>query len=160
MSLIAGVFHTDGRTASGERLEAVLDAYAHFGPDGGGVWVDGPVALGHRMLFGTPESLQERLPFATADGCWAITDDARIDNRDELFESLGIPPEEQPSTPDSTLILRAWRQWGSECPARLEGDFAFAVYDRRLRQLSCVRSAFSQTPCTTWTPVAVSPSLP
>ena len=52
---------------------------AHRGPDAAGIWNDGPIGLGHRMLWTTPESLQEHLPRFNPTRHLIITADARLD---------------------------------------------------------------------------------
>ena len=52
------------------------------------VWCDGPIALGHQMLWTTPESLHEKLPFHDEKTGLVITADARIDNRKELIRRI------------------------------------------------------------------------
>ena len=145
MSVIAGVYYTDGKPADEGRLRRILQAYSEHGPDGMGTWCSGSVALGHLMRFNTPESRQEKLPGAWPDAGLAITASARIDNREELFDELDVPSGERIGMPDSLLILGAYRKWGGDCPAKLEGDFAFAIHDQRVGELFCVRSCFPLT---------------
>src|SRR5579871_5693024 len=99
MSGICGIFDRNGGPAAATQISAMLDAMRHRGPDGRAIWQDGAVALGHSMLHTTPESLGERLPQATADRAFAITADARIDNRHELFAQLDS--SRQPLASDS-----------------------------------------------------------
>jgi asparagine synthase (glutamine-hydrolysing) len=139
LSAIFGIFYLDGRPVAPEILEGMKMTLSHRGPDGSAVWREGPVGLGHLMLHMTPESLHESLPLKNASGDLVITADARIDNREELFEVLAVPHPERTGMPDSTLILRAYEKWGEECPKHLLGDFVFAVWDGRKRQLFCAR---------------------
>ena len=88
MSGIAGIYYLDGRPVEQADLQRMLDSIAHRGPDGSGVWVDGSVGLGHRMLWTTPESLHEKLPLVNKTGDLVITADARIDNRDDSSHPL------------------------------------------------------------------------
>jgi asparagine synthase (glutamine-hydrolysing) len=111
----------------------MLRQIRHRGPDREGIWCDGVAGLGHCMLYVTPESLSETLPALSADTLYAITADARIDNRAELCGELGLNGDE----PDSLLILSAYKKWGNDCPRRLLGDFAFAVWDAARRQVFC-----------------------
>lgn len=67
----------------------------------------------------------------------SITADAIIDNRSELFDKLGIDHSERHNIPDSLLILRAYQKWSRECPQYLLGDFSFAIWDEKQRQLFC-----------------------
>jgi len=139
MSGIAGIYHLDGRPVEQADLQRMLDSIAHRGPDGSKVWVDGSVGLGHRMLWTTPESLHEKLPLVNKTAELAITADARIDNRDELFASLNFDGQPRGTIADSELILAAYEKWGESCPERLLGDFAFAIWDGKKRRLFCAR---------------------
>lgn len=145
MSGIAGVYHTDGRPA-GEELDRMLGAMEHRGPDGTTAWRDGSVGLGHLMLETTPEDQYESLPLVDRSGNFAITADARIDNRDELIHKLDVrKPDDRPVT-DTELILAAYKRWGRDCPKQLLGAFAFAVWDARDRTLTLVRDHFGIQP--------------
>lgn len=122
---------------------------AHRGPDGEGVWSEGAIGLGHRLLWTTPESLQETLPFSNARGDLVISADARLDNRDALLAALDVRAAHQrPSqeVSDSQLILAAYERWGERCPEYLLGDFAFAIWDRSARALFCARDHFGIKP--------------
>jgi asparagine synthase (glutamine-hydrolysing) len=145
MSLIAGILDFRGDPAKAHFLRGVLQGYQEYGPDGSGVWAEGPAALGHLMRHSTPESLGEKLPLASDDGRWAVTADARIDNRPELCEQLDVPPAERAGMTDSALILRAWRKWQADCPQHLEGDFTLAIYDRSNRELVLAQSVFPRS---------------
>ena len=62
MSAICGVVRFDGAPVTVETMQAMMEPIAYWGPDGSGVWREGPVALGHHMLHTTPESLHETTP--------------------------------------------------------------------------------------------------
>ena len=115
----------------------MMQALAHQGQDGSQVWQEGMVGLGHQMRRDTPESLSETLPWRHPGATLTIIADARLDNRDELGQALGILPAERPHYPDSRLILLAYERWGERCPEYLLGDFAFAIWDGRHRKLFC-----------------------
>ena len=144
MSAIAGYLGLDGRPARADELERMTESLAHRGPDGLGIWHEGSVGLGHRMLHTTPESLSERLPFHL-DGL-AITADTRIDNREELIHALQLESRPQEHLSDSELVLHAYRKWGEACPTRLLGDFAFAIWDRTRQSLFCARDPLGVRP--------------
>ncbi len=145
MSAVTGLYYLDGRAANRDLLRGMVDAVAHCGPDGSGVWTDGPVGLGHRMLWTTPESLREQLPAESASGC-TITADARIDNRDELVGALGLESGGDDGPTDSDLILAAYERWGEACLDHLIGDFAFAIWDGPAERLFCARDHFGVRP--------------
>src|SRR5699024_5934631 len=82
-----------------------------------------------------PESIGEQLPFYDYDRQLAITADAIIDNREELFDRLGVDHGERKLMPDSQLILLAYSKWGDEVPKQLIGDFAFMIWDEKNQKL-------------------------
>jgi asparagine synthase (glutamine-hydrolysing) len=118
----------------------MTEAQSHRGQDWAGTWIEGQIGLAHQMFHTTPESLRERLPLAR--GHLAMTADARIDNREELIDALGLRND----IADSELILAAYEKWGQQCAEKLLGDFAFAIWDRRNNLLYCARDHFGVKP--------------
>ncbi len=142
MSAITGIFYRDGRNVDPQLIKKMNDILSHRGPDGSATWCEGPVGLGHQMLWTTQESLQEKLPLEE-DGL-VITADARIDNRAELSQELDI--EDAEHVADSYFILKAYQKWGEDCPDKLLGDFAFAIWDKNKEQLFCARDHMGVKP--------------
>ncbi len=140
MSGFIGVFYREGSEVSPEYTSGMPLAISHRGLDSAGAWSGGPVALGHAMLWTTPESLKEVLPFADPMSGLAISCDARIDNRSELIEALGLR-RSPADIADSQLILAAYRKWEEDCPIHLIGDFAFVIWDSRKGKMFCARDA-------------------
>lgn len=145
MSGIAGVYHLDGRPA-GEELDRILRAMEHRGPDGARTWTEGSLGLGHLMLETTPEDRHESLPLVDRTGNFAITADARIDNRDALIKKLDIQTGGERPVTDTEVILAAYKRWGRDCPKHLLGAFAFAVWDARDHTLTLARDHFGIRP--------------
>ncbi len=145
MSAIFGVFNLDGKPVSPDTLQAMQQAMAYWGPDGDGLLCEGGVGLGHLLLHNTPESLYESLPSKHQDTGLLITASARLDNREELCRALAVPHPVRPTLPDSTLILKAYEKWGDECPDRLLGDWAFAIWDPRQQRLFLARDHHGNT---------------
>lgn len=146
MSGILGIFNLDGRPVDPQCLKDMWSILSHRGPDGGSVWMDGAIGLGHQMLWTTPESLIEQMPFIKPGPGLAIVADARIDNREELITKLALKNEPATSRTDSQLILSAYEKWGEDCVDRLIGDFAFAIWDGRAQSLFCARDHFGIRP--------------
>jgi asparagine synthase (glutamine-hydrolysing) len=146
VSGIAGIYHLGGRPCDSRLLKSMTDSISHRGPDGEGHWVSGSIGLGHRMLWTTPESCHERLPFAQPVSGLSITADARIDNREELFAALDFDGRPKGGIADSELILAAYEKWGEECPKYLLGDFSFAIWDSRNKKLFCARDPLGIKP--------------
>jgi asparagine synthase (glutamine-hydrolysing) len=146
VSGIAGIVHLDGRPVDPALVRRMIDAARERGPDADGLWLDGHVGFGHVMLHTTPESLQEKQPLTDEAGQLALTLDGRIDNRDEVVPALVARGARFRTDTDAELVLRAYEHWGEECPPRLLGDFAFALWDARRRQLFCARDAIGIRP--------------
>lgn len=70
--------------------------------------------------------------------------DIRIDNRSELARRLRLPRVAQHS--DSSLLLKAWMEWGNKALDHIVGDYAFALYDRQERSLTLARDPTGQRP--------------
>ena len=124
----------------------MLGAIGNRGPDVARVWTSGAVGLGHCLLAATPESVGEVQPHAAAESGLSIVFDGRLDNRQQLaeeFERARLPIS---AAFDAAYALAAYRCWGSDCAARLLGDFAFAVWDAGQRRLFCARDIMAQKP--------------
>ena len=144
MSAITGIFYRDGRKVDPDQMKKMNDRLSHRGKDGSAIWCQGSVGLGHQMLWTTPESLQEKLPFHDEKAGLVITADARIDNRKELSQELFIEDKENVS--DSYFILKSYEKWGEKCPEYLLGDFAFAIWDENEEKLFCARDHMGVKP--------------
>lgn len=144
MSGILGIYSLNDHPVKRDDLTTMIDALAHRGGDGSNLWLEGAIGLGHQMLWTTPESLLEHLPLV--QGSFAITADARIDNREELIAALVWSDRPIDKITDSDLILGAYIQWGEQCPEHLLGDFAFAIWDQSQRSLFCARDHLGVKP--------------
>ncbi len=76
------------------------------------------------------------------DGQLVVVADARIDNREDLGQALAIAP----GAPEGAVIAAAYRKWGLDCAAHLEGAFAFALWDAATRRLLCARDLMGVRP--------------
>jgi len=137
LSGISGIFYRDGRPVQQSDIQDMTSAISHRGPDGQGIWLNGPVGFGHSLLRTTPESIYEVQPAKNFRDDLYITADARIDNRDELISKLNIVNRQTSNISDSELILAAYDKWGENCARNLIGDFSFAIWDKRNQQLYC-----------------------
>jgi asparagine synthase (glutamine-hydrolysing) len=146
VSGIFGILHLDGRPADPSVLQRMSARLAHRGPDGAAIWNHEATGLGHRMLHTTPESLRERQPMLVAGGRFALTADARVDNRDELMATLGLRRTDATQPTDAEIILAAYERWGEECVSRIIGDFAFALWDSTRQALFCGRDPMGIKP--------------
>lgn len=137
MSGFFGIFNRNGKPVDTDIVNNMFDAMSYWNPDDSNVYINDSIALGHTMLWNTPESKFEHLPLEKE--AYIITMDVRIDNRDELIKELELPNHSLEKIGDSEFILAAYKKWGEKCPEYLLGDFSFAIWDEKQQQLFCVR---------------------
>ncbi|MEL6709091.1 MAG: XrtA/PEP-CTERM system amidotransferase [Pseudomonadota bacterium] len=143
---IAGLFDPSGKTRiEATRVERMTNTLVHRGPDGAGVWTDEGVGLGHRRLSiidleGSPQ------PMHSVDGRAVIAFNGEIYNFQELRAELIEHGARFATDGDTEVILAAWQRWGVDCLERLDGMFAFALFDLDKRQLFLARDRFGVKP--------------
>jgi asparagine synthase (glutamine-hydrolysing) len=143
---IAGLYHlVTPKPVDPARIDRMCDALVHRGPDGGGVWTAPGVGLGHRRLSiidiaGSPQ------PMPSMDGRAMLVFNGEIYNYRELREELRGLGATFRTDGDSEVILAAWQRWGPACLSRLNGMFAFAIYDLDTRSLFLARDRLGVKP--------------
>lgn len=142
MSGILGIFYRDGRKVERKNLEQMCQTLAHRGTEGRGIWQSESVGMGHLLLQTTPESCSEQQPIVDRSGNFTITADLRLDNREELIAILDFDVRHSSEITDSQLALAAYQKWGTDCPNKLLGDFALAIWDERSQTLFCARDHY------------------
>ncbi len=130
-------------------LRQFTDALAHRGPDGGDVWTDGVIGLGHRRLAILDLSDAGRCPMhvVAPDGRTAvITYNGEVYNFLELRDELTRAGWQFHSGTDTEVVAAAWLQWGDAALLRFNGMFAFAIWEPQARRLALVRDRFGIKP--------------
>src|SRR3990172_2629086 len=144
---IAGTLDLRPGLEPAEDLVAEMtDALAHRGPDDAGMLVDPPVTLGHRRLSIIDLSPAGHQPMASEDESLWITFNGEIYNYIELRRELEALGPRFGTATDTEVLLHAFAQWGARALQRLNGMFAFAIWDRRARTLFCARDRFGVKP--------------
>lgn len=144
---IAGIYNY-GTNAPADPLllSTMTDAVAHRGPDGSGAFIDGALGLGHRRLAILDPSPRGAQPMHSASRRTVISYNGEIYNFKELRSTLEARGRTFYSMSDTAVILEAWEEWGVEAVARLDGIFAFALWDTAERALYLTRDAFGVKP--------------
>ena len=135
MSAIAGIYHFNQEPISPQTGDILMKSLRKFPADRIQVWNDEKIFLGCHNQWITPESVNETLPFYDYARQLAITADAIIDNRDELFNRLQVEKSDRTFMTDSQLILLAYYKWEEDTPKYLVGDFSFMIWDQKNRKL-------------------------
>jgi len=145
MSAIFGLLYLDGRPLPEGVIERMSGRASAWGPDGVTTHETRGAALGHALLAVTPEDGFSAMPAIDAAARTIVTAAARLDNRDEVCDALGLSLGERAALADSAIVARAYRCWGDACPGRLFGDWAFAAWHEADRRLFLARDHLGAT---------------
>jgi asparagine synthase (glutamine-hydrolysing) len=129
MKILFGYINLDeGRVdpAVLDRMAVTLKDYKH---DAAAKMTCKNVAAGFLSQYDTEESKYDTSPLYDRDSGLFFLCDAILDNRDELIDALGLRDLTELS--DGMIIFEAYKKWREDCAARLLGDFAFVVYDKK-----------------------------
>lgn len=143
---IAGIFNLNGEPVSPVLLRKMTDAIAHRGPDGEGFYTDSFIGLGHRRLAIIDLSPAGHQPMATAQNKHIITYNGEVYNFQELRTELETLGHQFHSRSDTEVVLYAYKEWGARCLDRLNGHFAFAIWDRANQELFLARDRYGTKP--------------
>ena len=143
---IAGFVNLDGAPASSEILKKMTEAMVHRGPDGHGHWADANIALGHRRLSIIDLTNAARQPMQTVDGRYTITYNGEIYNYRQLRIELESKGHQFRSHSDTEVLLNGFAEWGVGILDRLNGMFAFAIWDQKDRKLTVARDRYGVKP--------------
>lgn len=143
---INGIFYPDTpKPVDPARVKLMADAMAHRGPDGEGVWTGRGIGLGHRRLS-IIDLAGGAQPMHSPEGRYVISYNGEVYNFQHVRKELEAEGDVFQTTSDTEVILLAWRRWGEAAISRLNGMFAFAIYDREEHSLTLVRDRLGVKP--------------
>ncbi|HEX5000517.1 MAG TPA: asparagine synthase (glutamine-hydrolyzing) [Terriglobia bacterium] len=142
---ISGVVQFDDEPVSHDCLAAMIDCVRHRGPDAIGYLSDGPAAFAHARLsiIDVSGGLQ---PMSNEDGSLWVTFNGEIFNYVELRRELIAAGYRFRTQSDTEVILHMYAHLGEQCVERFNGEWAFAIWDKRARQLFLSRDRFGIRP--------------
>lgn len=139
---IAGIISANPEALIGAALRAI----EHRGRDDEGVWTSPPVneeaqrvCFGHRRLSIIDTSAAGHQPMISAEGRFVVILNGEIYNYRELREELTVKGQRFRTQTDTEVLLAAWAEWGEASLTKLNGMFAFALWDNNERALFLVR---------------------
>ncbi len=153
---ICGELRFDGAMPEAQRIERMKQKLQKRGPDSDGAYIKAPIALGHQRLAIidlSDKAAQPMLDTVSIEAAGvALVFNGTIYNYPDLRKQLQALGHRFRSTGDTEVILRAYIEWGEACVTRLQGMFAFAVWDHKKQTLLLARDRngikplyFSQT---------------
>ncbi|HHO51054.1 MAG TPA: asparagine synthase (glutamine-hydrolyzing) [Deltaproteobacteria bacterium] len=138
MGGLSGLIHFEGDAPDAATIRAMSEQLAHRGPDDAGEWSGGPARLAHRLRRIRPSKATQ--PCVTDDLILVL--DGWLYEHERLGQEVGA---DQAAT-DTEVLLASWRRWGPDAMPHIEGEFAFAVWDRRRSALTLVRDRLGIRP--------------
>ena len=144
---LAGLFHPDrdGGAVDPALLRRMTAALAHRGPDGDGFYHAPGIGLGHRRLAIIDPTGGEQ-PMFNEDRSVVIVFNGMIYNSQALMAELQALGHVFRTRCDTETVVHAWEEWGPDCLTRLDGFFAFAIWDRPRGQLFLARDRLGKKP--------------
>lgn len=143
---LAGVLRTDGQPVAAATLAAMSSSIAHRGPDGEGLWTEGPLGFAHRRLAIIDLSPAGHQPMTNESGSLVIIYNGELYNYQELRLLLETARHQFHSSSDTEVVLHAFEEWGPKCLDRFNGMFAFAIWDVRQQRLFIARDRYGVKP--------------
>ena len=142
---ICGIYHTDGAPARSDTVAAMKRMLVHRGPDQDGTHVEGPVGLGHRRLsiIGVADGRQ---PLSNEDDSIWVTFNGEIYNHHELRDELTARGHTFRTHTDTEVLVHLYEEEGAALVRRLDGMFAFAIWDQRSRRMLLARDRLGKKP--------------
>jgi len=142
---IAGILNLSGRTTDPAVPRAMISAINHRGPDDNGIHVDGPVGLAHARLSIIDLSGGSQ-PMQMADNNLWLTFNGEIFNYLELRDELISKGHQFATRSDTEVILHLYQEEGERCVERMNGQWAFAIWDGPRRRLFLSRDRMGVRP--------------
>lgn len=143
---IAGIFHFDNsRKVDESVLKKITNCLSHRGPDGEGFYINQNIGLGHRRLSIIDLSTGDQ-PMFNDDKSIAIVYNGEIYNYIELRDELKKLGHKFFTDSDTEVIIRAYEHWGEDCQNKLNGMWAFSLWDEKKKQLFISRDRLGEKP--------------
>jgi len=142
---LAGVARRRPRGVSAEMLARMADAIGHRGPDDFGARADDRVGLAHVRLS-VLDVAHGKQPMGNEDGTVQVVYNGEIHNYVALRHQLQASGHVFHTGSDTEVLVHAYEQWGEEMLGRLNGQFAFAIHDRRTASVFLARDRFGILP--------------
>jgi len=141
---IAGIFYFEkDQLVSENVLRRMTDSLEHRGPDDAGVYVNNHIGLGNRRLS-IIDLAGGHQPMCNEDGSLWITYNGEVYNHNEVRACLLKKGHQFSTRSDTEVIVHAYEEYGTECVHHLQGQFAFAIWDDKNKQLFLARDRMGE----------------
>ena len=142
---ISGILALNHKKISEEEINNMNDKIFHRGPDSSGIFIEDNIALGNRRLAIIDLNKDSDLPLFYKDK-YVLIYNGEIYNYIEIRDELISIGHSFSTNSDSEVLLKAYIQWGRACLEKFNGMWAFAIWDRKNKELFCSRDRFGIKP--------------
>ncbi len=143
---ITGIFNTNGEPISINILREMNNNMTHRGPDSEGYWSHSYIGFGHKRLSILDLSPLGHQPMESEDGQYVICFNGEIYNYQVIKNELKTLGYKFKSSTDTEVLLYAYVEWKEECLTRLNGMFAFSIYNKQNSELFIARDRYGIKP--------------
>lgn len=144
---INGILHLQSQKKVDERvLTKMRDSLEHRGPDDKGLFIANNIGFGHRRLSILDLSLAGHQPFLSEDGRYVLVYNGEIYNFTEFYPELKSNGFDIKTTSDTEVLMKLFQLHGLKMLNRLNGMFAFAIWDKSEKKLTIVRDRMGVKP--------------
>nr|WP_315208952.1 asparagine synthase (glutamine-hydrolyzing) [uncultured Flavobacterium sp.] len=144
---INGILHLQLQKKIDERvLVKMRDSLEHRGPDDKGLFIENNIGFGHRRLSILDVSLAGHQPFLSEDGRYVMVYNGEIYNFKEFYPELKSNGFDIRTTSDTEVLMKLFQLHGLKMLNRLNGMFAFAIWDKLEKKLTLVRDRMGVKP--------------
>ena len=144
---INGILHLQSQKKVDERiLIKMRDSLEHRGPDDKGIFIDNNIGFGHRRLSILDVSSAGHQPFLSNDGRYVMTYNGEIYNYKEFYPELKSNGFDIETTSDTEVLMKLFELHGLKMLHRLNGMFAFAIWDKLEKKLIVARDRMGVKP--------------
>lgn len=144
---INGILHLQSQRKVDERiLVKMRDSLEHRGPDDQGVFLDNNIGFGHRRLSILDVSAAGHQPFLSENGRYSMVYNGEIYNYKEFYPELKSNGFDIRTTSDTEVLMKLFQIHGLKMLNRLNGMFAFAIWDKLEKKLTLVRDRMGVKP--------------
>lgn len=143
---INGIFHLNNKQVDQNQLIKMRDILEHRGPDDFGIYIDKTIGLGHRRLSIIDTSKAGHQPFISDNGRYIIVFNGEIYNYQSFYPELKNKGIALKSGSDTEVLMKLYELYGMKMLDRLNGMFAFAIWDTLERKLTLCRDRVGVKP--------------
>jgi len=143
---ISGIFNFNGTPVDGKQVSEMNRIILHRGPDGNGVYTENNLGIGSTRLAIIDLREISNMPLYDTENRYVIVFNGEIYNYVEVGDELRKKGYKFHTDSDTEVILNAYKEWGEDCLHRLNGMWAFAIWDKQEKTLFCSRDRFGIKP--------------